>query len=186
RALGVLGNPHGESAGGIAGRRTGAVEIGAGSGWVAGIGGVGQRTSGTRIRTRVSRRMAGGHGAPATLMCRRVPHIRETARAGKPKAAAPHTRGGRFNNSSETRRYRSAGLLHTAGREAPGADPHALARTVLGDDPRRLEIREPAAAGLVVGVTDVVPGPRPLAANGANCGHINLLVRARSRSSLII
>src|SRR5688572_10148844 len=83
-------------------------------------------------------------------------------------------------------RARSAGLLNLARRDGARADPHPLARAVLGHDAGRLQIRKPAAAGLVVGVADVVPGPRPLAANGANCGHKNLLVRARLVSSLLI
>src|SRR5690606_32337226 len=111
--------------------------------------------------------------------------LRRLRRLQTAKGPLPVLRGGPFVSLARQSLY-SASLLHLTGGKAAGAHPHTLARTVLRHDTGGLQVRKPTPTTLVVGVADIVPGPRPLAAHGANCGHINLLARARLKSSRII
>lgn len=62
------------------------------------------------------------------------------------------------------------GLLDQPGAETAGADADAMGRAV-DQGPDRLEIGLEHAFGLVVGMTDVVPGMWFLSTQGAGIGH---------------
>ena len=59
----------------------------------------------------------------------------------------------------------SGGFNHRAGTDTAGAgiDPHRAAAGI--DRPHILQVRQPTAAGLVVGMTDIIAGQRSLSTN---------------------
>src|ERR1039458_2169433 len=73
-----------------------------------------------------------------------------------------------------------------AAAEAGGADPHALV-ALGGFGLHGAEVHAPAALGDVVGVTDVVTGLRPFAANFANLCHdiLQMIPEVRGETMII-
>jgi hypothetical protein len=69
------------------------------------------------------------------------------------------------------KRHGSGRFNHRAGTDTAGADidPHRAASGI--DRPHILQVRQPTAAGLVVGMTDIVAGYRPFSTNIAYACH---------------
>jgi hypothetical protein len=71
----------------------------------------------------------------------------------------------------------SGGLNNSPGTNATGADFNVRRTAIPGNRPDSLQVRQPAATGLVMGVADIISGRGAFATNFTISGHNKYLLK---------